>query len=156
MIQRIQTVYLALVAVLCGVCLCSTIGRFVNDTEVLASFSNFSFSSDVASDIVGPWPFGVLLGLVLLLTLVSIFLYRHRMRQLRLVIFSTILLVGYVGAYAFIVWFYLQQLTAAGLDARYELALAALWPVVCVILNCMAIRGIRKDEALVRSLERIR
>ena len=78
------------------------------------------------------------------------------MRQLRLVIFNTILLVGYVGAYAFIVWFYLQQLAAAHIDASFELALAVVWPVVCIILNCMAIRGIRKDEALVRSLDRIR
>ena len=145
MIQRIQTVYLALVAVLCGVSLCSTIGRFANDTEVVASFTNFCFSTDANADII-----------VLLLTVMSIFLFNHRMRQLRLVVFTTILLVGYIGAYAFIVWLYLQQLVAAGIEAHYELAFGALYPLVCIILNCMAIHGIRKDEALVRSLDRIR
>ena len=73
MIQRIQTVYLALVAVLCGVSLCSTIGRFANDTEVVASFTNFCFSTDANADITGPWPFAVLIIIVLLLTVMSIF-----------------------------------------------------------------------------------
>lgn len=156
MIQRIQTVYLALVAVLCGVSLCSTIGRFANDTEVVASFTNFCFNTDANADITGPWPFAVLIIIVLLLTVMSIFLFNHRMRQLRLVVFTTILLVGYLGAYAFIVWLYLQQLAAAGIEAHCELAFGALYPLVCIILNCMAIHGIRKDEALVRSLDRIR
>ena len=156
MIQRIQTVYMALVAVLCSVSLCSTIGRFANETEVVASFTNFCFSTDVKADITGPWPFAVLLIIVLLLTVMSIFLFNHRMRQLRLVVFTTILLVGYLGAYAFIVWLYLQQLASAGVEAHYELAFAALYPVVCIILNCMAIHGIRKDEALIRSLDRLR
>lgn len=156
MIQRIQTVYLALVAVLCGVSLCSTIGRFVHESDIVASFTNFCFNTDVKADITGPWPFAVLLILVILLTLMSIFLFSHRMRQLRLVVFTTILLVGYLAAYAFIVWLYVQQLAAAGIDAHYELAFAALYPVVCIILNCMAIHGIRKDEALVRSLDRLR
>ena len=147
---------MALVVVLCGVCLCSTIGRFVNDTEVLASFSNFAFTSEVAKDIAGPWPFALLLGIVLLLNLMSIFLFNYRMRQLRLVVFSTILLVGYLAAYAFIVWVYLQQLAHANVAAHYELAHGAIYPLVCIILNMLAIRGIRKDEALVRSLDRIR
>ena len=32
----------------------------------------------------------------------------------------------------------------------------AVFPVLSIILNCLAIQGIRKDEALVRSLDRIR
>ncbi|MBQ3781591.1 MAG: DUF4293 domain-containing protein [Bacteroidaceae bacterium] len=158
MIQRIQTVYLALTALLCGVSLCSTIGRFANETDIVASFTNFVFrpAEESSLDLIGPWPFGVLLIVILLLNVMSIFLFNYRMRQLRLVVFSTILLVGYLAAYAFIVWFYLQQLAHANVAAHYELAHGAIYPLVCIILNVLAIRGIRKDEALVRSLDRIR
>lgn len=154
MIQRIQTVYLALVAVLCTVCLCSTIGRFEGDVE--AMFTNFTFEGVSVPGGTGPYALGIMLILVILLTVMSIFLFRHRMRQLRITIFTTILLVGYVGVYALMVWLYYQKLTLSGADVHYQLAIGAVYPVICIIFNCMAIHGIRKDEALVRSLDRLR
>ena len=106
MIQRIQTVYLALVAVLSILGLCLPIGQYDDGATLVASFNNFVFQPHVKSiaDLqnVGPLALAILLVLVIFLTLMSIMLFRYRMRQLRLTIFSTILLVGYVGYYAFL------------------------------------------------------
>lgn len=166
MIQRIQTVYLALVLIFSFIGLISTIGEWTVADTVVANFSNFTFSSYGAyapfTSTSGPWCLGILLIMVMFLSGLSILLFRKRMRQLRLTIVSTILLVGYVAAYAMFAYYYhlnLECLTpesAARLTPTFHIKLMAIFPVLSIILNCLAIQGIRKDEALVRSLDRIR
>lgn len=166
MIQRIQTVYLMLVLILSFVGLISTIGEWTVADAVVAHFSNFTFGAEGAykqlDTTSGPWCLGVLLILVMLLTTLSILLFRKRLRQLRLTIFSTILLVGYVAAYAVFTYYYqlnLEQLvpeSTVRLTPTFHIKFVAIFPVLSIIFNCLAIQGIRKDEALVRSLDRIR
>ena len=166
MIQRIQTVYLAIVLIFSFIGLFSTIGEWTMADAVVAHFGNFTFSSFGAyaqfNSTSGPWCLGILLIMVMFLSGLSILLFRKRMRQLRLTIVSTILLVGYVAAYAVFAYYYhlnLEQLTpdaAVRLTPTFHIKLMAIFPVLSIILNCLAIQGIRKDEALVRSLDRIR
>ena len=171
MIQRIQTVYLALVLIFSFVGLISTMGEWTVADTVVAHFSNFTFGAggqfkalDTTS---GPWCLGILLILVMFLSGMSIMLFRKRMRQLRLTIISTILLVGYVAAYAVFVYYYQLNLElhamkayetgiAGNVSPIFHLKFISTFPVLSIILNCLAIQGIRKDEALVRSLDRIR
>ena len=166
MIQRIQTVYLALVLILSFVGLISTVGEWTVANAVVAHFSNFTFGAEghfkALDSTSGPWCLGVLLILVMFLSTMSVMLFRKRMRQLRLTIISTILLVGYVAAYAVFAYYYqlnLDQLVSAetgSVTPVFHLRLISVFPVLSIILNCLAIQGIRKDEALVRSLDRIR
>ena len=166
MIQRIQTLWLALVLIFSFVGLISTIGEWTVADTVVSHFTNFTFgaegqfkSLDATS---GPWCLGVLLIMVMFLTTMSIMLFRKRMRQLRLTIISTILLAGYVAAYAVFTYYYhlnLEQLVSADAGSMapiFHIKFGGVLPVLSIILNCLAIQGIRKDEALVRSLDRIR
>lgn len=163
MIQRIQTVYLALVLILSFVGLITTIGEYTVAETVVANFTAFTFRADeqfkLMDGISGPWCLGTLLILVMLLSLMSIMLFRKRMRQLRLTIFSTILLVGYVITYVIFAYFYqlkLEQISPEDIVPTFHLRFVAVFPLLSIIFNCLAIQGIRKDEALVRSLDRIR
>lgn len=160
MIQRIQTVYLLLAAILCLSGLGATVGVWEEAATgaEAAAFSNFTLSSPILSGVCGPYALGVLLVLVAIIDIVAVLLFRFRMRQLRLVIFSQILLVGYVAVYIFFAWLYGQKLPLAvvGIDFRFRLKLMALMPVVAFVLGALAIHGIRKDEALIRSLDRLR
>ncbi|MBO4430102.1 MAG: DUF4293 domain-containing protein [Bacteroidaceae bacterium] len=166
MIQRIQTLWLALVLIFSFVGLISTIGEWTVAETVVSHFSNFTFGAEgqfkALDSTSGPWCLGVLLIMVMFLTIMSIMLFRKRMRQLRLTIISTILLVGYVAAYAVFAYYYqlnLEQLVSADAESMapiFHIRFGAILPVLSIILNCLAIQGIRKDEALVRSLDRIR
>lgn len=161
MIQRIQTVYLALVAVLSILGLCLPLAQYFVGSNEVASFNNFTYNTVKEYDTFGsfslaPLAFSILLGIVILLTLVSILLFRYRMRQLRLIIFSTLMLIGYVAFYAFLAWKFQLQLAEVNAEVQYHLCFAAVLPIISIILNCLAIHGIRKDEALVRSLDRLR
>lgn len=161
MIQRIQTVYLLLVVILSFVCLISSVGYFTCADEPVAAFSNFTFSamgSFANYESAGPFALGILLIMVILLSILSIMLFLHRMRQLRLTIISNILLFGYAATYCAFAYFYKENLQLVAPDAElvYHMRFATVLPVICFILNCLAIHGIRKDEALIRSLDRLR
>lgn len=166
MIQRIQTVYLALVLIFSFVALISTMGEWTVGDAVVAHFSNFTFGAEGAyktlDGMSGPWCLSILLCMVMFLSLLSIMLFRKRMRQLRLTIISTILLAGYAVTYAVFAYYYqlnLEQIVSEATESMapiFHLKFMAVFPVLCIILNCLAIQGIRKDEALVRSLDRIR
>ena len=60
--------------------------------------------------------------------------------------------------YAFIAWVYDSKVEAALQPETYsfQLTAGAIYPVIVFILNAMAIHYIKKDEALVRSLDRLR
>jgi len=162
MIQRIQTVYLLLVTILAFASLVSQIGYYTVGEEIVASFNNFMFAGYGACasyKSAGPYALGVLLLLVIFLSLITILLYRKRMRQLRLTIISCIMLVGYIVVYALFAYFYkgnIDVVLGAEGASTFHFRFVAIFPVISLILNIMAIHGIRKDEALVRSLDRLR
>ncbi len=164
MIQRIQTVYLALVAVLSILGLCLPLGVFMDGTKVVASLNSWMFSPEITPKAMAsadfhdlaPMALGIVLSIVIVLTAVSVMLFHFRMRQLRLTIFTTILLVGYILYFAFLIWHYTEAVSSVVDGATFRLSVAGVLPVLSVILNCLAIHGIRKDEALVRSLDRLR
>jgi hypothetical protein len=82
---------------------------------------------------------------------VDIFLYRKRILQARLNIFTVMLCLGYYGVLALYIW-----LAKMSMGLEWHLIPWASIPLVCMILTLMATRAILKDEALVRAADRIR
>ena len=85
------------------------------------------------------------------LALVDIFLYKKRLLQARLNIFTVLLCLGYYGVLAIYIW-----LAKMSLGVDWHILPWAAIPLICLILTLMATRGILKDEALVRAADRIR
>ncbi len=144
MLQRIQTLYLliitALMTTLCFVPMATYISNGVEGALVAFDF----------------WWVGVLFALCALLTFVIIWLFKNRLLQIRLLVVDIVLLVG---AQIFSVWYSIgitREVAAAGGANVASIATPTFFPVVCIILAWLAIRGIWKDERLVRSLDRIR
>jgi len=168
MIQRIQTVYLALVLIFSFVSLLSPMGEWYLEGTLVADFSNFTFNiydkGFESCESSGPYCLGILLILVMFLSLMSIMLFRKRMRQLRLTILSTIFLVGYAACYALFAFKYNLSLETFAGDVQalasktpeFSVPFLGILPIFSIILNVLAIIAIRKDEALVRSLDRLR
>jgi hypothetical protein len=95
--------------------------------------------------------FGILL-LSALVAFCTIFLFRNRMLQIRMTIFSSILLIGYY--IAFCVFMFILK---GDLDAMtFQLGWALCLPVVAIILNYLAFRAIYKDEVMVKAADRLR
>lgn len=150
MIQRIQTLYLLLVAIL-GTLLC-----FFPPVQFLMP-DGVEYIPLLAFD---KWPLAVITIAIPLLALVNIFLFKHRLLQARLNIVNVVLCLGYYALIALYVAFVvkgyepLQENTLQG--AEWYLNIWAAFPLVNVVLTMMATRRILKDEALVRAADRLR
>lgn len=154
MIQRIQTLYLLLVAGLMAVTLFAPLAWFAGDA---GEFGLYAFALKTAGgDPVQPtWYMGGVLALTAVLPLVTIFLYKRRMLQFRLCVVEMVLLVGSVvleGVYYFLSWrvFSAQAFHMQGFKPAIAL------PLVCLVFAYLAIRAILRDEMLVRAADRIR
>lgn len=144
MIQRIQSIYLFLVVVLMAfVALCpyAVMGGITFD------FCSFGLSSTQGGLVKG-FLF-LLVVLSVLLPLIAIFLYRKRMVQLRLCTIEFVLLFITQIFIVFSLW---NTIGTAGV--KYHVT--AVFPIISMLLTWLAMRGITKDEVLVRSQDRIR
>jgi len=117
--QRIQTLYMLVALVLLGI-----------------ATANSSYI-----------PFIVLLSLGAACNLLPLFCFKHRMLQLRCLIFGAVVLL------CLQVWMlYVYFSAPAGTLFNWSTVV----PVICVILDALAARGVLQDELLVRSSSRLR
>lgn len=176
MIQRIQTLYLLAAAVLCVACMSLPIGRLVDsEGEIIGTvynlwvhvpyqetigqptFNGVSNSEPVLAEVAEgthtftPWALFALLLLTSTSLILDIFIYRTRLVQSRVAMLGCILLVGWYCIYAAF-WFLLSE----KYHAEFHPEPWAGFPAVACIFAFLAFRAILKDEALVRSLDRLR
>jgi hypothetical protein len=99
MIQRIQSVYLLLVAILLVVALCLPVGQFIGPDGIAAHIFKPLGVTLADGNFQSTWGlFGILL-LSAIIALCTIFLFRNRMLQVRMTVFGSLLLIGYYIAF---------------------------------------------------------
>lgn len=150
MIQRIQTLYLLAVVALGIALIWLPVVQLVTPEDA-AELQVYELSALGGAPIQGVWGLLVTTILIPLLALIDIFLYRKRILQARLNIFTVMLCLAYYGVLAIYIW-----LAKMSLGVEWHILPYASFPLVCLILTLMATRRILKDEALVRAADRIR
>ena len=149
MIQRIQTVYLLVVAILAVVMISLPVGSFVTPDYHMSELTNLALVSEEGVSDYATWALFALQAVSAILALVTIFLYKKRMLQIRLTLFNMLVLVGY---YVTLVIFVLNLKG----DASFVPSWTVCLPLISIILSWLAIRAIGKDEMLVKAYERLR
>ena len=140
MIQRIQSIWLLLAAAAAFASLQFPFytGYLTNDQvktiKTLSAQSNLLLM--------------ILTAGVGLASLIAIFLYKTRKRQLRIILIALLVSIVNLALY-----FWQTQKFVPG-QGNYSLT--AIFPIITPILLILAMRGIRKDEKLVKSLDRLR
>ncbi|NLV17958.1 MAG: DUF4293 domain-containing protein [Bacteroidetes bacterium] len=154
MIQRIQSVYLFFISVFSILSLTGNFFSFSNDSGKLL-ISLFPVNPEIhVSGSVFPVLITlttILLILIALLALITLFLFRNRKIQLKL----TLLLIILTGILILVVVSFMFLFSTAGF-ASISLSIRQLFPLMMFIFSILGHRGIRKDEMLVRSYERLR
>lgn len=152
MIQRIQTVYLIIGVILSILCLSMQIGTFASDNLIAAREYNLWCVNADGSMSFEQWPLFAVLLLSAALAVYAIFLYRKRLQQARLCIFSTLLVILW-----YILYFaYGYALIDHDTTVSFTPGLTAILPLLSMVLYILARRAIRADERLVRAADRIR
>lgn len=147
MIQRIQTIYLLVSAILIGLIFALPIAEIVKDGAIyLFNFKGILLDGTLKENGMA---ISILTGIILLLHGFAIFSFKNRIRQIRLIISSMLLLLCLFGLF-----FYFAYYSFTG--AQINLKISMVFPLIAIILDFLAVRAVRKDEALIRSLDRIR
>ena len=125
--QRVQTLYLAI------------------STALIAAM----FFCDKAGEIsfVSYWPYLVLLILITLLNILALTTYKIRVFQVRTTVLAALLTLALQA------WL-VVDFVVTGNNPVFHVP--AIFPLVAVILDIMAARGIWADELMVRSSSRLR
>lgn len=89
----------------------------------------------------------IMIVVTFLISFINIFLYRHRMIQIRLCVLNSIILLGLQG---WIGWMFFSRPEGSAFG------ISAVFPIVAAILTFTAMKYIAGDEALVRSTSRLR
>lgn len=156
MIQRIQTVYLVLALVCMTIFYFVPFGSIATQTEagledVSLGLYGADFTLNGEVEHFSSLPLLILLSLVVLTIVATIFLYKHRIIQIRMCIFNAVLALGCSG----LAFFYLYQ-ASEKYGTEFSTNVLVVLPIVAAIFMVLALRSIAKDEALVRSIDRIR
>jgi glucan phosphoethanolaminetransferase (alkaline phosphatase superfamily) len=155
MIQRIQSIYLFLTTVLSFLFLKGGIIIFINgtgDTLKLTFSGIVKLSGDNASELIyKSLPVAILIIAIAVLSLITIFLFKKRNIQIML----TGLLIGFISALIIACGYY-SWLIITKQNSELVPGIRMVLPVVMLILAILAYRGIKKDDQLVKSYDRLR
>lgn len=144
MLQRIQTLYLLIATVLMALITFLPMVTYTTPTgvEQLKAFDLIYI--------------GALLAICTLIPFVTIWLFKNRWLQIRLCFAELVLLLGaqiFAIVYSVRVTSGMRD-TISGLVA--DKSITIIFPAIAMILVALAIRGIIKDQQLIKSLDRIR
>ena len=157
MLQRKQTLFL-LLAALCGMLTflfpVDTFSRGAQVT-VFRTYGIFNAQGVPMADGTMKVPLAVLLGALSAMLVVIALLYCNRPRQLRLARMAALLLVA-VQAALFITDNSLRAYLGREGRVEHSYGVSFFLPMVMVLLVMLAASGIRKDEELVKGMDRLR
>ncbi len=157
MLQRIQTVYFVIafiaIALLFSKLPIATF-QLINvgniPLNVIPSYQNPDLSQDLYTN-VSILPLQLIIGALILLIIISTIMYRNRPLQLRITMFAFLLNVVLI-----IVLFFTADNMQKDLNTTAKYQFGAILPLISLILLILASKGIKKDEKLVKSADRIR
>ncbi|MCH2044057.1 MAG: DUF4293 domain-containing protein [Saprospiraceae bacterium] len=139
MIQRIQSIYLLLASIVSSTLFFFPFATGTGGSGELFADGNLDLNDNVA--------LLILTIMTVVFSLSCIFLFKNRVLQMNVSKLIMLLILGLAGIASYFLF------TS---DADYTLHVGLFLPFLVVILLIMAYRGIKADESLVRSSDRIR
>jgi len=166
MIQRIQSVFLLILVIamisLLFLPLWAKINPQTNNEVVLTAFSLSSQPATAAPTTTteqnnidkSTFAIAALALLVTLVALYEIFQYKSRFTQIKLGLLNTFLLAVLMGTIFYYASYVGDELVKTNAPGKYQAGFYL--PLLGLIVNALANRFIKRDEDLVRSVDRLR
>ena len=147
MIQRIQSVYLLVSALLLGLLFLLPFAEIVKDGAIYT----FNFKGILLDGAVQQSGIAISVLIVVIMALhgFAISSFKNRKRQKMIVSYTILMLLVLFGLFI-----YYTYLSFSG--TQISLKISVVLPLLAIVIDYLAIRAIDKDEALIRSIDRIR
>jgi cytochrome bd-type quinol oxidase subunit 2 len=141
MIQRIQSLWLLLAAVAAGL------------MYKLPIYSGVLNTGAPKALLVGQsYLLFIVTAILVVFPLITIFLFKNRSKQKQLIWVTLLLNAVFIG----LVWMQVDEFVTANAFTSSVYKIGAGLPIVSIILLLLAWTGIRKDEKLIKSADRLR
>ncbi|MFH1000946.1 MAG: DUF4293 domain-containing protein [Bacteroidota bacterium] len=155
MIQRIQSIYISLAAIFTGLLFFIPIANILLEDNVYAimvsGVNSFPFSGQAGfAEKLFP-AIKILTIIAVLALLIDIFLFKNRKNQIKVARYIILMITLFTSGMIFFTSS-INQAYSAGLKFN----IGIIFPFIAIMLIFLAIRCIKKDEELVRSIDRIR
>ncbi len=153
MIQRIQTFYLIVADLLVASLLFLPLAVLTDKSGTFYHLNATGVFKDgvEGAAIQNSWPILGLISLIMVAIIFTIFQFRNRSGQIKLAYINILLLICLIVVIYFFAWN-----GSNALGGNYYLKLQTSFPLVAAVFTYLAIRGIARDENLVKSIDRIR
>ena len=156
MIQRIQTIFLILVVILGISMFFAPLASFVSDLHYLKLYvfnlENMVPGSEIRFGFTTILPLLLFNLAVTLISAYTIFSYKNRVLQIKLVRFCMLLIMFMIVG----IFFLYPNLIEKQVEGSTEFGISAYIPLLSLLFLYLANRYIMKDEKLVRSIDRLR
>jgi len=158
MLQRIQTVYLSLAAIACILMFFFPLANYYHEDHGNYKFFILGIQcmDPDPKDLFSKWftiPLILITIFSILLDVVIIFFFKKRWLQMRLVAFSGLLMIVFV---MIVFFFYAPKIeTITHIEPEYYY-IGMMLPILSLVLLILANYAIRKDDAMVKSADRLR
>jgi len=156
MIQRIQSIYLLGSILVCVLIYFLPLGYINSDTLIKYSVCGF-YNVESGNMVQFNWLLSSILSVSIFLQLIGVFLYKNRRRQAMLVQISLITILLFI-----VLALMYQDISALIQESSSFLGeeISFTWNIILIgiswILTYLAMKAIKKDEALIRSADRMR
>lgn len=155
MIQRIQSLYLSLIFLLSLVFVQGSYLSFADKSgsQIKITITNIVRDSGLQDITVleKPFPLTVILILIPIISLITIFLFKNRKIQIWLSLALIFIIAAFIGTASYYAWIVTTKYSAEIVPGIKMI----LMPVM-LIFAVLAYRGIKKDDNLVKSYDRLR
>lgn len=152
MIQRIQSIYLLVAAILMAVTVFSPLAFLADGSNGFFIYRCLGFYENGIGLNYPTWGVITLVSLTAVLTFISIFVYKNRKLQIKLSYTAIVLLLASYGT----IYTYLQTGLTETSTTLINVKYGVILPIIALIFIILAVIKIKGDEKLVQSLNRIR
>ena len=156
MIQRKQTLFMFLSAILSGLLFVLPLSTFTFGSNINVGFSILGV--DIVEELEGffsssyTWP---LVAITILMTLTPVFTalrYKHRVQQVRFSQLNMLFNMVFVGL---VLLYYVSDIQKI-IPSEPQYKIGVFIPLINMVLEYFAIRGVKKDIELLKSVDRLR
>jgi hypothetical protein len=164
MIQRLQTVYLIIIALIAGLLLylnpsyieMGGYDKWTGDSRGVISlhFNSVEWIINAATiNAVNLGLIGFTLGVICFMAFLGVFLFKNRKLQMMITAFNYIFILL---LYIFMIYFGMKYKSQISQDLDVEIAIGLFFPLFLPVFNYMALSRMNYDEQLVRGSSRLR
>jgi Ni/Fe-hydrogenase subunit HybB-like protein len=153
MIQRIQTIWLLLASLLSA-------------TMLMDWYTGYVYKADIPSGMAGStvriwkvtehFPSLIIVVVMMLVPLLAIFMFKNRKKQRAVVLAGVLACMSFTSVNLMHINNLRKTMTPPPVTGSDSYMPASVMPAVVLVFMILAITGIRKDEKLVRSMDRLR